>query len=92
MIPTMILFGLAFGWWWKFTLIAAPLTWVTLLVVGGTIDWSWPPEWIIGTVLGGALFGLLNAGVGAIVPQVARLIRYLIRRNSTAKSAAPVRY
>jgi hypothetical protein len=33
MIPTMILFGLVFGRWWRVTLVAAALGWPLLLVV-----------------------------------------------------------
>lgn len=36
MIPTLIIFGLVFGRWWRVTLVAAAIGWPLLLVASGT--------------------------------------------------------
>ncbi len=43
MIPTMILFGLVTGYWWKFALPAAAVIWPTLLLASDTITASQIP-------------------------------------------------
>jgi hypothetical protein len=68
-IPTMILFGLVFGHWWKATLVLAALGWPVLLVVAGVdIEPVALPA--------AAAFGVVNAGVGVLVHQTLwRLVR-----------------
>lgn len=69
MIPTMILFGLAFGRWWKTSLIAGALGWPLLLLVGDVLRSS-------GEVVGAAALGLANALVGVTIHQ---LLLHLVR-------------
>lgn len=66
MIPTMIVFGLIFGWWWRPTLVAAAIVWPTLLLVTGvpTLSWQLPL-----TLAAAAALGAVNAGVGVAVDQ-----------------------
>ena len=66
MIPTMIVFGLVFGWWWRSALVAAAVVWPTLLLVTGVFPLSW--ELPLALALA-ALFGAANAGVGVAVDQ-----------------------
>jgi hypothetical protein len=72
---TMILFGLVFGHWWKSTLVAATLLWPALLLATGVIGFD-------AQVLGAALFGLANAGVGIGIHQgIAWTVRNLRARH-----------
>jgi hypothetical protein len=76
MIPTMIAFGLVFGHWWKSTLVAAALLWPALLLATDVIGFD-------SQVLGAALFGLVNAGLGVGIHQgVAWSVRRLRSRHS----------
>jgi hypothetical protein len=73
-IPTMILFGLVFGRWWRFALIAAAIAWPVLLLATGVMK---PGPGL----LGASGLAVANAGVGVIVHQVAlRAVRLLTRR------------
>lgn len=88
MIPTMILFGVITGWWWRYCLPAAAVIWPAVLALGGVIDWTWPFWQIAGTLLGGALLAVLNAGVGMLLPQAVRWgIRMLRHRMKVHISA-----
>jgi hypothetical protein len=40
MIPTLLLFGLIFGRWWRLSLIAAAIGWPLLLVATGVMRLS----------------------------------------------------
>ncbi len=60
MIPTMILFGLVFGRWWRVTLVAAALGWPMLLVVTDVTG-------IDSTLIGAAVLAVVNAGLGVLV-------------------------
>jgi hypothetical protein len=80
MIPTVIVFGLVFGHWWKPTLVAAALLWPALLLATGVIG-------LDAQLLGAALFGLVNAGVGVAIHQgVARAVRRLQHHNRAVAS------
>jgi hypothetical protein len=58
MIPTMILFGLALGRWWKVTVPLAAVTWPLLLVMSDIdLDRS--------ELAAAAILGVANAAVGA---------------------------
>jgi hypothetical protein len=82
-IPTMILFGLVFGHWWKSTLAAAALLWPALLLATGVIGFD-------SQVLGAALFGVVNAGVGVGIHQgIGWAVRSLRSRHSPV-AAAPL--
>ena len=70
MIPTMILFGLVLGRWWRLTLLAAAVVWPALLVMDDVVGLSVH-------LLPAAFFGAVNAAVGAAVHQA---ILWLLRR------------
>ena len=60
MLPTMILFGLALGRWWKVTVPLAALVWPAILLAGEVeLDRS--------KLADAAILGLANAAVGAAV-------------------------
>lgn len=77
MIPTMILFGLIFGRWWRVTLVAAALAWPLLLVVTDVAG-------IDPTLLGAAALAVVNSAVGVLVHQGA-LLAYRRHRLPVAK-------
>lgn len=78
MIPTMLLFGLLFGRWWKLALPAAAVVWPALLLVAGTIALG-------ADLLPAALLGVANAGAGVGVHQGGlRAFRFLRRRQGAA--------
>lgn len=60
MVPTMILFGLVLGRWWKTSLVLAAIAWPALLWSTGITD---------ADVLAVALIGVLNAAFGVLVHQ-----------------------
>lgn len=62
MIPTMILFGLAFGRWWRAALIGSAAFMPALALLGGAIET--PREVVVAGVL-----GVVNAAVGVAVHQ-----------------------
>lgn len=69
MIPTMILFGLVAGRWWKTSLVAGTIGWPLLLLAQDIL--RTPRE-----VLDAAALGLVNTLVGVAVHQLAlRLLR-----------------
>ena len=81
MIPTMILFGLVVGHWWKSTLVAATLLWPAMLLATGVIGFD-------AHVPGAALFGLANAGVGVGIHKgIAWTVRNLRSRHSPVEAA-----
>lgn len=78
-IPTMILFGLVAGRWWRFALGAAAVVWPVVLVIDGVMGVS------VG-LLGAALLGAANAAVGVAFHQGLLL---LVRRVRTGPSEQP---
>jgi len=68
-IPTLILFGLAFGRWWRPALIAAAIGWPVLLLATGVMH--------PGTgLLGAAGLAIINTGAGVGIHQgVRRAVR-----------------
>jgi hypothetical protein len=75
-IPTLILFGLVFGRWWKTSLAVGTLGWPLLLLAGDILHS--PKE-----VAGAAALGLANTLVGVVIHQLfLRLIRALRRRQA----------
>jgi hypothetical protein len=72
-IPTLILFGLVFGHWWRLSLIAAALGWPLLLVVSDVMSVE------VGLV-GAAVLAVINTGIGVLVhqggPRAVRLLRH----------------
>jgi hypothetical protein len=80
MIPTMILFGLILGRWWRPTLVLAAMIWPAMLVADDVMDVE------AGLLLAAGL-SVLNAGVGILVHQA---FLWLLRhsRRSTGTPAA----
>lgn len=62
MVPTMILFGLIFGRWWRAALLVGAVIWPATVVLSGamTLDLG---------LLSASLFGLANTAVGVAVHQ-----------------------
>ncbi|MEV4757153.1 hypothetical protein AB0J86_18850 [Micromonospora sp. NPDC049559] len=75
MIPTLVLFGLVFGRWWRSALVAAAAGWPLLLVVTG--DAPAGPG-----LLAGAALAVVNTGVGVLVHQGLRLAVGRARRSA----------
>ncbi|MDQ4096516.1 MAG: hypothetical protein M3144_01415 [Actinomycetota bacterium] len=81
MIPTMIVFGLVFGRWWKTALVVGTLAWPALLLAASTIAAGDIP-----LALG---LGLANTAVGVAVHQgLLRGVRGL-RRLRALESTPP---
>jgi hypothetical protein len=68
MIPTLILFGLVFGRWWRTALAAAAIGWPVLLVAMGVTHPG------AGLLLGAAGLAIINTGAGAAIHQGARRV------------------
>lgn len=85
MIPTMILFGLVFGRWWKSAIGAAAVVWPVVLVSTGVLDDSAVAP--VSTVAAGAVLGAVNTAVGVGVHQ---LVLWVVRavRNRARRPAA----
>lgn len=80
MIPSMLLFGLVFGRWWKFALAIGTVGWPLVVFQQGSLDgWS---AWIYA-----ALLGLANTGVGVGVHQLLLWLWRLGRRVHTRSSS-----
>lgn len=76
MIPTMIVFGLVFGRWWRLSLAAAVIVWPLILVTTGVMS-------IELGLAGAAAVGLVNAAAGVAVHQIVlRLVRLLRRGHA----------
>jgi hypothetical protein len=80
MIPTLILFGLVFGRWWRLTLIAAAIGWPVLLLATGTVAAGVE-------LIGVAGLAIANAGAGVVIHQGAR---WSIRRYRQARKGNAV--
>ncbi len=61
-IPTMILFGLCFGRWWRTTLVAAAVIWPLILVTNDVIGLEWG-------LLSAAALAVANTVVGVLAHQ-----------------------
>ena len=71
MIPTLILFGLIFGRWWRFSLVAAAIGWPVVLVVGDVMGLEWGLAAAAGLAVVNTLVGVLaHQGVLWMVRQV----------------------
>lgn len=62
MIPTVILFGLVFGHWWRGALVAGTVGWPALLLATGTLASG-------GAMTAAAALALVNVGVGILLWQ-----------------------
>lgn len=76
MIPTLILFGLVFGRWWKTTLAAGTLGWPLLLLANDVLS---PP----GGIAGAAMLGFVNTLAGVAVHQSFLGVIRAFRRRAT---------
>lgn len=76
MIPTMILFGLVFGRWWRATLVVGTIGWAGLLMSEGIVQSAQE-------VAGAAALGFVNTLVGVAVHQG---VLWLLRRVRTRRS------
>jgi len=63
----MILYGVLFGWWWKYSLPISFFVWPIVIIFGGNLSGMDSSE-VIRVLLLGGLLGLANAVVGAIIP------------------------
>lgn len=63
MIPTLILFGLVFGRWWRSALITGTVGWLVLLLATGVMPAG-------AGVLGALGPAIINTAVGVAVHQV----------------------
>jgi hypothetical protein len=78
MIPTMVLFGLLLGRWWRPALLAGMLGWPLVLVLSGV-------RLGVVEVVVAASLGLTNTGIGVGLHQaVLHLVRWFARRNATS--------
>jgi hypothetical protein len=72
-IPSLILFGLIFGRWWRSALITGTIAWIVLLLVTDVIEVD---SRVLGMVLGAAGYAVINTGAGVAVHQgVLRIVR-----------------
>lgn len=77
MIPTLILFGLVAGRWWRWSLAAAALLWPGLLVATDVLP--------VGPgLLGASGLAVANTAVGVLVHQG---VRWMVGKLSRAESA-----
>lgn len=83
MIPTVILFGLLCGRWWKSGLVAGTLGWPLFLLANDILHS--PQE-----VLGALGLGFVNTFAGVAVHQLAlSLVRTARKRRATQRGIAP---
>jgi len=73
-IPTLILLGLVFGYWWRATLVVSAIGWPLLLIATG-VDLN------IATIPLAAALGAANAAIGILVH---RMLWLLARGLTTA--------
>jgi hypothetical protein len=76
MIPTLILFGLLFGRWWRVTLLVGTVGWPALLLGSGVIGLD------PGGLAGATLLAFANTAVGVAVHQALLFTVRLIRRET----------
>ena len=76
LIPTMIIFGLLAGRWWKSALVVGAVGWVVVLLVSDVLDISQPL-----IIWGAAILGLANTGVGVAIHQGVLWLVRSVRRS-----------
>lgn len=64
MIPTMMMFGLLAGRWWKSALVLGTVGWDVVLLATGVVEPSQTSQIFLA-----ALLGLANTGVGVVIHQ-----------------------
>jgi hypothetical protein len=73
MIPTMLVYGLLVGRWWRFAVVSSAVIWPVILLSDGVTTSPW-------VLLAAAGFGAANAAVGAVVHQaILRGVRAVVR-------------
>lgn len=82
MIPTVIGFGLVFGYWWRFCLAATMVAWPAMLAAQGVIGWEWG-------LTGAAGLAAANALPGILLHQGAARVIRLLRRRARADQFQP---
>lgn len=76
MIPTLIVFGLIFGRWWRISLVIAAAGWPIVLVATDATGLEW-------VLLSAAGLAAVNALAGVVLHQSALVaVRWLRRRPS----------
>lgn len=75
MIPTMIVFGLVLGRWWKSALVAGAIGWPLLLLVTGVF--RDPVVFTAGALVSAALLGAANTALGVGLHQA---VLWMVRR------------
>jgi hypothetical protein len=80
MIPTLILFGLVFGRWWRVALIAAAIGWPVLLLAIGAVAAG-------ADLTGVAGLAIANTGAGVAIHQG---VRWSVRRYQRARQGNDV--
>jgi hypothetical protein len=78
-IPTLILFGLLFGRWWRASSLAAAVGWPVLLVATDVMD-------VEPGLLGAAGLAVVNTGVGVLVHQGALRTSRRLRASKASPS------
>ncbi len=81
MIPTMILFGLLLGRWWRSALIVGTSAWTVVLWSEGLL--RTPTE-----ILGAAALAFANSAVGVVAHQMVLATAHRARRSSPAGAEA----
>lgn len=84
MIPTMILFGLVFGRWWKLAIAAGALVWTVVILT--VADTSVGNGGVLGTA---AALGAANAAVGVAAHQAGLWLVRRLRRDRPAVRSQP---
>jgi len=75
MIPTMILFGVLTGYWWRAALVLAAVAWPVVVVTQSDLGAAAVPA--------AALLGVANATVGVLVVQAGLGALRVLRRRPT---------
>lgn len=81
MIPTLILFGLVFGRWWRPSLIAAAVGWPVLLITTDVMS-------VEAGLLGASAIAITNAAVGVLAHQVIYRIACRLRPSGSSHPGA----
>jgi hypothetical protein len=81
-IPSLILFGVIFGRWWRPVLATAAVGWPLVLVATNVIDLSESTM-----LVGAGLFGVANAAVGVLAHHAClRAYRGFRHRNPSSST------
>ena len=79
MIPTMILFGLVLGRWWKSAIVAGAVLWAVSLLLAGIVGGAY--------VVSAAAFGAAHTAVGVAVHQATLWLVRSIRRDRAIRGS-----